>query len=154
MKAETARGALAEPGVQAAAAGRPRGRWLLGLVVPVGLAAGWEAAVLDHFQALVTTVCQVLRGQTSHAQRDNVIGGYTYTFDVWPDHPHAEEVYGLLARHRAELSELRTRIDAYNHAHGRLEGFEEVVVYGGQTIHLRDKRRGESQRPPEGKDGA
>lgn len=123
-------------------------------VVPPGATAGWEAAVLDHFQALVTTVCQVLRGQTSHAQRDNVIGGYTYTFDVWPDHPHAEEVYGLLARHRAELSELRTRIDAYNHAHGRLEGFEEVVVYGGQTIHLRDKRRGESQRPPEGKDGA
>ncbi|HEY8368461.1 MAG TPA: ABC transporter permease [Thermodesulfobacteriota bacterium] len=26
-------------------AGRPRGRWLLGLIVPVGLAAGWEAAV-------------------------------------------------------------------------------------------------------------
>lgn len=118
-------------------------------VVPPGATAGWEAAVLDHFQALVTTVCQVLRGRTSHAQRDNVIGGYTYTFDVWPEHPHADEVYGLLSKHRAELSELRTRVDAHNHEHGRPEGFEEVVVYGGQTIHSRDKRRGESQRPPD-----
>ncbi|HEX7125274.1 MAG TPA: ABC transporter permease [Thermodesulfobacteriota bacterium] len=45
MRADAAHGALAEPGAAVGAAGRPRGRWLLGLVLPVGLAVGWEAAV-------------------------------------------------------------------------------------------------------------
>lgn len=43
MKAEAAAPATvpAPPG----AIGRPRGRWLLGLLLPVGVAAGWEGAV-------------------------------------------------------------------------------------------------------------
>lgn len=116
-------------------------------VVPAGATAGWEAAVLDHFQALVTTVCQVLRGETRHAHRENAIGGYTYTFDVWPLHPLADEVYKTLSTHRTQLTELRARVDEYNHEHGRPEAFEEVVVYGGQTIHQRQRVRSESLRP-------
>lgn len=115
-------------------------------VVPAGATTGWEAAVLDHFQALVTTVCQVLRGRTDHEHREDVIGGYTYTFDVWPSHPLADEVYGTLREHRARLSELRARVDAYNEEHGRPPELEEVVVYGGQTIYVRPG--GQAEGPP------
>ncbi len=45
MKAETVSGAAEPAGAAAGVTGRPRGRWLLGLLLPVGLAAGWEAAV-------------------------------------------------------------------------------------------------------------
>ncbi len=106
-------------------------------VVPPGTRAGWEAAVLDHFRGLVTTVCQVLRGNTSHAERENVVGGFTYTFDVWPEHPLADEVYGTLGELRSRLTQLRSRVDAHNAEHGRPERFEEVVVYGGQCVGAR-----------------
>jgi hypothetical protein len=58
---------------------------------------GWEAAIFDHYRAMVQTICQRLASAqgSSAAQR---AGGSTFTFDVWPGHPLAEDAYGTLTR--------------------------------------------------------
>jgi hypothetical protein len=102
-------------------------------VVPLGAQAGWEAALLDHFHALVRTMCQKLRVGAESSAADT-IGGSTYTFAVWEGHPLREEVIGGLRRFRESFGALRARVDAYNEAHGVPEAYEQVVFYGGQSV--------------------
>src|SRR5262249_25499881 len=86
--------------------------------VPRDAVVGWEAAVFDHFQAVVKTIAARLRG---HAEGPNgrAIGGSTYSFDVWPGHPMELEVLGLLGDLRERTSELRGRVRNYNAGHPR-----------------------------------
>ncbi len=113
-------------------AGEPRYR-ASQLVIPLGAPVGWEAAVFDHFKALVTTVLGRLREDRA-AALDDQIGGSTYTIDVWQGHPLADEVYGALGRMRASLSELRTRVLAFNADRPVPEQHTRVVVYVGQSL--------------------
>jgi len=103
------------------------------LVIPLGAPAGWEAAVFDHFKALVTTVLSRLSANRSTAP-DDPIGGSTYTIDVWPDHPLAEEVYGSLGRIRTMLSDLRKRVTDFNQARELPEVHTRAVIYVGQCL--------------------
>ncbi|MDF3071357.1 MAG: hypothetical protein K0R38_6958 [Polyangiaceae bacterium] len=103
------------------------------LIVPLGSPVGWEAAVFDHFKALVTTVLTKLREDRASAPEDQV-GGSTYTIDVWSSHPLADEVYGALGRMRAELSELRRRVLAVNADQPVPEQHTRVVIYVGQGL--------------------
>jgi hypothetical protein len=103
------------------------------LVVPIGSEIGWEAAVFDHFHAMVTTIGRKLtRSRKSSADDD--IGGSTYTFEVWPGHPMEGEVRGSLARFRKEHSEIRTRLRAFNDEREAPGSAYQVVVYGGQYV--------------------
>jgi len=106
--------------------------------VPLGAPVGWEAAVLDHFQAMVTAIITKLtRGRASGAPSDQV-GGSTWSLDVWRGHPMEVEAKSLLAKTRAAVEELRVRVDAHN-THASHEGpGERVVFYAGQSI--RDDR--------------
>lgn len=104
------------------------------LEVEIGAAVGWEAAFFDHYQSMVKTMCQRLAKSDEPTDRRSRIGGSTYTFDVWPGHPMAEEVYGCLARFREQHGELYERIKQYNSQHGFPKEYEQVVVYGGQCI--------------------
>jgi hypothetical protein len=101
--------------------------------VPIGASSGWEAAVFDHFHAVVRTVCAKLRRSTASALRDR-IGGSTYSFEVWDGHPHAEEVLDSLQRFREANSDLRERVRAHNDKNPKPAARFGVVVYGGQTI--------------------
>jgi hypothetical protein len=101
------------------------------LVIPLGAPAGWEAAVFDHFKALVTTVISRLHDSKTPNSADTV-GGSTYTIDVWDGHPLAEEVYGTLARLRGELSDLRARVQALPDA--QPDAFTRAVIYVGQSL--------------------
>ncbi len=103
-------------------------------LVALGASAGWEAAVFDHFQALVTTICRKLAEMGEPASMGDVTGGSTYTFDVWPGHPHRDEVLGLLAELRARLGALRGKVEGYNAEAGLPAEFEQVVVYAGQVV--------------------
>jgi len=103
-------------------------------VIPLGSSSGWEASVFDHVQALVQTICQRLQA----TEASDAVGGSTYTFDVWPGHPHYDEVKGLLAAHRLRLGELRKKVETFNRAQKREESFEEVVAYVGQCVRLRE----------------
>lgn len=104
--------------------------------IPQGTAVGWEAAVFDHFQALVAALCIKLRQGAIRSLPSDVVGGSTWSFDVWAGHPHAEEVYGLLKRQRAEVTALRTRVTAYNEQVGRPEDADRVTFYLGQSVVL------------------
>ena len=104
--------------------------------MPLNAVAGWEAAVFDHVQAMVQTICQRLGAAVPGGSEK--VGGSTYSFDIWDEHPLAAEVEGALARFRAEHGELRQRVDAFNQEHGRPTSYRQVVVYGGQCLLERE----------------
>jgi hypothetical protein len=95
---------------------------------------GWEAAVFDHYGALVRTICQRLAENMGGAKSDGHVGGSTFTLDVWPGHPFAEEAYATLARFRAAHGDLYQRIERYNARHGRPAEYDQVVIYAGQHV--------------------
>jgi hypothetical protein len=108
------------------------------LLIPVGAAVGWEAAVFDQFQAMVKTICCRLRDEGSTANSSSTVGGSTYTLDVWPGHPMAGEAYSALARLRASLVDLRQRIETYNAENSIPTLHNQVVLYVGQCVIAED----------------
>jgi hypothetical protein len=113
----------------------------LDFVVPLGSAAGWEAAVFDHVQAVVQTIGQRLQRARSteviSADAD-AVGGSTYSFDLWAGHPLEREVKAQLSALRERLGELRLRVAAHNQAAGLPGQYQQVVTYLGQCILERE----------------
>jgi hypothetical protein len=110
------------------------------LCVPFGSPVGWEAAVFDHFQAMVKTIVCRLREDRAAPNLTDRVGGSTYTLDVWPGHPLEEEAVATLARLRATLGELRKRVEAFNAEHPTPERYTQVVLYAGQCLIPQDVR--------------
>jgi hypothetical protein len=105
-----------------------------GCVIPRGTSGGWEAAVFDHYQAVVTAISTKLRLGASAAASENV-GGSTYSYFVWPGHPLEQEVFGLLRRLRSEAAGLRQRVDAVNATmQKKRDEMTRVIAYVGQTV--------------------
>ncbi|MBN2196514.1 MAG: hypothetical protein JW751_27125 [Polyangiaceae bacterium] len=102
--------------------------------IPLGESHGWEAAVLDHFQAMVTAIVTKLGEGAASAHPGDLVGGSTWSLDVWKDHPLRDQAVSTLARLRREIEELRQRIDAHNAVHPPAEPRERVVVYVGQCV--------------------
>ena len=65
-------------------------------LIPVGSAVGWEAAVFDHYQALVTTITTKLRLAGRRSAPDDWLGGSTYSIELTREHPLFDEVVGFL----------------------------------------------------------
>jgi hypothetical protein len=103
-------------------------------VIPVGSAQGWEASVFDHYQAMVTAICHKLSLDATVSAKDDRIGGSTYGFVVWPGHPMADEVLGLLGSLRERVSALRVRVDRYNEEHPAPGSAQRVIAYVGQNV--------------------
>jgi DNA-binding MarR family transcriptional regulator len=115
------------------------------LVIPLGAAVGWEAAVFDHFQALVTTIL-VRLGENRTAALEDHVGGSTYTIDLSPDHPLADEVYGTLGRIRTVVGDLRARVLEFDRKRGSPEQPDlatRVVIYVGQCLINESNEHGE-----------
>lgn len=106
------------------------------LDVPVGQAAGWEAAVFDHYQAMVGALCAKLAAREARSARSDLTGGATYSLDIWRGHPMEEEVLGTLQRVRTELESMRARLDAIVVAEH--PPVERLVFYFGQ--HFKSDR--------------
>jgi len=102
------------------------------LVLPLGSTVGWEAAVFDHFKAVVNTVTRRLGMDRKRPELADRVGGSTYTLDVWPGHPYAEQAYGTLKKLRSQLGELRDQIERYNAEHPVPERYTQVLMYVGQ----------------------
>jgi Winged helix DNA-binding domain len=117
-------------------------------VIPFEEPAGWEAAVFDHYQAMVTAVCiKLRRGKLSAALADSV-GGSTYTFDIWEGHPFEREILGLLSAFRQQGRALRERVDRYNEEHGGTDGTAtrrelRVISYVGQGVLGLEREEGD-----------
>jgi hypothetical protein len=103
-------------------------------VAPLGEPAGWEAAVFDHFQAVVTTICRKLSADAVPAGMTDRIGGSTYTLEVWPGHALEDEVLGELAAFRKRLGFLRDRVVAHNRSTRVPSKRSKVTIYGGQCV--------------------
>jgi hypothetical protein len=103
-------------------------------VIPLGDPVGWEASLFDHYQALVTAICTKLEKGRMQATPDDWVGGSTFGFDVWPGHPHHDEVVGLLRELRARIGALRQRVDAHNAAADGVDEAFRVIAYVGQTL--------------------
>jgi len=108
------------------------------LYVPLGSEVGWEAAIFDHFQAMVKTILCRLREDRNAPRLADRIGGSTYTLDVWQGHPLEERAYETLGRMRAALVELRQQVEAYNAEHATPELYNQVVLYVGQCVIQQD----------------
>ena len=102
-------------------------------VVSLGASAGWEAAVFDHVQAVVQTICQRLQAAANADAAANV-GGSTYSFDVWPGHPLEQSVKAQLRELRERLGALRQQVDDHNRAQGLPVEHQQVVTYVGQCV--------------------
>jgi hypothetical protein len=108
------------------------------LVIGFADPVGWQAAIYDHYQAMVGALCHKLQLAANQATPGEWLGGSTYTFDLWPGHPMADEVLGLLSRLRKEAAELRVRVDTHNAQQPAPRdgdaGFRVVTYVGQNTI--------------------
>lgn len=100
------------------------------LVIPLSAPSGWEAAVFDHFQAVVQTIVQrIERGVVDPAAP---VGGSTYRFDIWPGHPLEQRVQAQLSEIRERLSALRGEVTEHNQRAGMPALYRQVALYVGQ----------------------
>ena len=109
------------------------------IAIPVGDRMGWEAAVLDHFQAVAKAIAHKLRLMGSARSAQDLIGGATLTYDICAGHPLEAEVKGLLARVRADGNALWFRLKEQNERHPIAEADRvRVVFYFGQDMEEDD----------------
>lgn len=113
------------------------------LYVPLGSDVGWEAAIFDHYQAMVKTILCRLREDRAAPGIADRVGGSTYTLDVWPGHPLEQRAFETLGRLRTALVELREQIEAFNATHPTPEQYTQVVLYVGQCLIPQDQGGGD-----------
>jgi hypothetical protein len=75
-------------------------------VVPLGANAGWEAAVFDHVQAVVQTVCQRLQQATGSPGFNNLLADARHEVLADIDFAAHSRSLGALSEHVATLGEL------------------------------------------------
>lgn len=103
------------------------------VLIPVGEAAGWEAAVIDHHRALVNAIAAKLKAGQRSSDVSDEVGGTTLTFDLWPGHPREHEVRSLLRSTRAHVQSLWEDVTAYNRRTPHAEGYQ-LSFYCGQYV--------------------
>ncbi len=103
-------------------------------LIPRDNQEGWDAAVIDHFRAVVVALSVKLRQIAEPTLPAETVGGSTYSFDVHEDHPYRDEVRALLQDTRDRISELAAEVKEYNDEHGRDAIDEKVTFYFGQSI--------------------
>lgn len=103
------------------------------VLISVGEAAGWEAAVVDHHRAVLNALAAKLTTRTRSSAAADEVGGTTLTFDLWPGHPREQEVRALLRSTRERLLPLWDEVEAYNREHPREDGYQ-VHYYCGQYL--------------------
>jgi hypothetical protein len=114
-------------------------------LIPIGDAAGWEAALLDHHQAVLNAMAAKISVGSRKSSSNDETGGSTFGFELWPGHPDELAVRGLLARQRAEVAELWARVSQYKAQTTRPEtGRYNVTFYLGQHVLREDLEQEES----------
>jgi len=102
--------------------------------IPLGTSVGWEAAVFDHYQAVVTAICAKLRAGKSASHASDQLGGSTFAMTVWDGHPEKDAVLAQLAEMRSRAMALRERVTEFNRTHEPPSGAVRVVSYMGQSV--------------------
>ncbi len=84
------------------------------VLVPLGEAAGWEAAVVDHHRTVLNAIAAKITSGTRTSAKSDEVGGTTLTFDLWPGHPQEQEVRRLLAETRSRVLPLWEQVTEHN----------------------------------------
>jgi hypothetical protein len=119
---------------------RPDGTYCVAeqCLIPLGQAAGWEAAIVDHHRAVLNALAaKVGSGRHVSAAADEV-GGTTLSFDLWQGHPKEKEVRQLLAQTRQQTLPLWGEVAKYNETHRPLDTYK-VTFYCGQFLVEEDE---------------
>jgi hypothetical protein len=105
------------------------------LLVPIDATGGWEAAVLDQFQAMATAIGKKVQRGVPRSRADDAIGGATLRFELTAAHPQRERVYGLLKEVRGLVNQVWNEVLVYNQAHPIDERDKiEACFYCGQYV--------------------
>jgi DNA-binding HxlR family transcriptional regulator len=110
--------------------------------IPVGAEQGWEAAVCDHFGAVATAIAAKLH--SPQTRTDDLIGGSTLRFTVYPGHPLEAEVKGLLSHVRSHAEALWQRVHQHNQTVSPSENAEKFTFYYGQNHTFSETTSNES----------
>jgi predicted transcriptional regulator len=102
-------------------------------LIPVGQAAGWEAAIVDHHRAVLAALAAKVANGKHVSAADDEVGGTTITYDLWPGHPREREVRQLLADTRKKAIPLWDEITEYNQDHAS-DITCQVTFYCGQYV--------------------
>jgi predicted transcriptional regulator len=105
-------------------------------VIQFGDEAGWEAAVFDHYQAMVAALATKLRKGARRADLADSIGGSTFVFDVWEGHPMQAEILGYLKVMREHGMQLRKTLERHAAGSPMPAGAAplRVTAYVGQSV--------------------
>lgn len=120
-------------------------------VILYGDELGWEAALFDHFQAMVTAIANKVTQGKNRAARGEATGGSTYHFDLYRGHPKEREVLDLLTSVRERASALRAEVESASAAERGAAGTTDaadayrVVFYVGQNAVGLDAHAGERE---------
>jgi hypothetical protein len=102
-------------------------------LIPVGEAVGWEAAVIDHHQAVLNALAAKIEAGNRTSAKNDEHGGTTLTFELWPGHPREVEVRKLLAKTRSDVIPLWEEVAQHNRSHSGNDGYQ-VHFYCGQYV--------------------
>jgi hypothetical protein len=100
-------------------------------LIPLGRAAGWEAAVADHHRAVLSALAAKVRSGHYVSGAGDEVGGTTACFDLWPGHPWESEVRQLLATVRRQVIPIWEQVEAYNRVNSPDSTYR-VTFYCGQ----------------------
>src|SRR5688572_1615232 len=103
------------------------------VLIPIGEAAGWEAAVIDHHRAVLAAIGAKLAAGSKKSTPADEVGGTTLTFDLWPGHPREAEVRALLRSTRAAILPLWEEVSDYNRQSAGKDMYQ-VHFYCGQYV--------------------
>lgn len=115
---------------------RPDGTYCVAehCLIPVGQAAGWEAAIIDHHRAVLNALAAKTVSGKHVSAADDEVGGTTLSFDLWPGHPREFEVRKLLAGIRKQVIPLWDDILEYNNRVGCPDDAYNLTFYCGQYL--------------------
>jgi hypothetical protein len=102
-------------------------------LIPLGEAAGWEAAIVDHHRAVLSALAAKAVEGRHVSSADDTVGGTTLTYDIWPGHPKEQEARSLLADTRKRAIALWDEVEEYNRTH-ESEAAYQVTFYCGQYL--------------------
>jgi hypothetical protein len=103
-------------------------------LIPIGEAAGWEAAVVDHHRTVLNALAAKITSGTRTSTKHDEVGGTTLSFDLWPGHPREAEVRKLLATTRATVIPLWEQVTEHNQSHPIPSTAYQVHFYCGQFV--------------------
>lgn len=93
---------------------------------------GYEAALYDHFQAVVRAICKKIRSKDHQARYADLQGGTTFSLDVEVDDPMYAEISGFLAETRVKMERWLDYVTTNPPKTGQRA--VTVTIYTGQSV--------------------